>query len=401
MNEQTDNFTPKTEPPASAAVEAKALAGEAMDRLAQKDRVLTEATMASKSKPLTDEQIFGIRQNAQDYLKKYKVAQNTVAAQTGLSASSISEWLCGRYLGNVEKVAHVVNDWMERDAQRRAARRNKDFIPTKMAEKIRSIVRLADKRMMMAAIVAPSGCGKTYVARVLAEEMRGVYLDCQIGLPPREFVLSLAQELGRESCGGTRAAAHRWIVQALAGTGRIIFLDEAHKLPIKTFDCVRAVHDGAHVPIVMLGTAEILRFVNDRGQGRGQFSSRSITCDLFESVAAARGGGGRRGGAAAQERLFSAEEVRAFFDSKKIKLHREALELLCHLANLPDWGCLRLIENVCESVFDIKPDTAVVGREDVMMALHLLRNSDAGRMLRRAEDEDEADADVAPAAIVA
>jgi hypothetical protein len=101
--------------------------------------------------------------------------------------------------------------------------------------------------------------------------------------------------------------------------------------------------------------------------------------------------------------LFSVEEVRAFFDSKKIKLHREALDLLWRLANLPDWGCVGFIEQVCESALGVRPegDSTAISREDVLRGLGIEQPKHLSRILQLAEDEDAADADLAAAAIVA
>lgn len=372
-------------------------AREAMDRLNQNNRVQLEARMLPRTGKLKPEQVADVRDRLTAYMERQGATVTRIGRESGYSASVVSQWLAGSYVGNVEKVAVALNDWMERDARRDRSRRPKDYVKTQVAEDIRTLAYLADKRLCMAAVVVPAGAGKTYVLKALTEELRGVYLYCKPATA-REFLLSLALALGwKKGDHATRATLSRWIVETLSGTRRIIFLDEAHQLG-RTVGVVRSIHDEAGVPIVMAGTADILDQINDRRDGRGQFSSRTMRYNALDLI---RNAEDPRGGGAGGRDLFSVEEVKAFFDSRKIRLAKDALMLLWAIACLPNYGCLRLVERTVDMVFDMDPDSELVKRDDVLLALRTMLGAEAGYLERVADRMAEDDADAAAAARVA
>ena len=393
MSDTPDRDNPKQEPPRpmklnddgmnppparNEAADSGDSMREAMERLNDNNRILAESRMTDRSKSLTEEQVEAIKKAFLDYTEEHGVQMTTVARQCGYSKSVISEWLSGKYIGSVDKVTHAVNDWMERDARRSDKRRPKNYITTLLAEAIRSYAIMADKGCMMAAIVAPSGSGKTLVLKTLTEEMRGIYVYCHRHLTPREFLMTIALLLGRRTREGSKAELHRFIVESLAGTNRILFLDEAHQLG-STIGCVRAIHDEARVPIVMAGTLEILQFVNDRSDGRGQFSSRTLS---FNAMKQAINAESPDGDGEPRKNLFTLEEVKAFFDSRKIRLNKDALQMMWLLACLPNWGCLRLIESACNVIFDVEPDLEIITRPHVVMALNMIHGGNASHLER-------------------
>lgn len=369
---------------------------QAMDRLTETQRVQLEARMLTRSAKLNLEQVQDVRERLAAYMAEHDVSAARVARETHYSPAVISCWQAGHYAGNVDAVAHAVNDWMERDARRAQSSRPKDYVKTAVAEDIRTIAHMADKRLCMAAVVVPSGAGKTYVLKALAEEMRGVYLYCTPSTP-REFLHNLALALGRRGAENARKAAlYRWVVEQLRDTKRIILLDEAHQLA-RTVGTVRGVHDEAGVPVVMAGTADILEQINDRRDGRGQLSSRCIRYNALDQCRNAEDPGG--GPAAGGRELFSVEEVKAFFDSRKIRLAKDALQLLWAIACMPNYGCLRLVERTVETVFDLDPEIETVTRADVLLALRMILGAEVGYIQTVADRQAERQAAVASARV--
>jgi hypothetical protein len=237
---------------------------------------------------------------------------------------------------------------MERDARRAEAAKSKDWVSTWVAETMRTVAHLADKHLKMAVIVAPSGTGKTKVLQALTREMRGLYIEADRGkATPVEFLGSMSKALGGRRTGSIGILLSG-IVEKLAGTRRIIFLDEAHYLT-RVVSLIRSIYDQAGVPIVMAGTSDILPHVDDRTDGRGQFASRTLFCNIVEMVTDAEHGGGK----SEVRDLFTVEEIAAFFATRKIRLTREALMLAWALACLPNYGTLRFIGDVATIASDL------------------------------------------------
>lgn len=367
-------------------------ASEALDRLTQLNRVQIEARMLPTS-TLTDEQIDQVREQLRAYTGRSGITATRVSKECGFSSTVISEWLAAKYRGDSEKVARAVNSWMERDARRVASARPKDFVPTRVAEDIRTLVTLADKHCKIAVIVVPAGAGKTKVLKILTEQLRGAYLYCSEALTPREFLRSLSETLGRKCTlrSGTKAEMLRWIVKNLTGTNRVIFVDEAHQLSTASLNCVRAIHDQAAVPIVLAGTADILQRTNDRSDGRGQFSSRCVFYNAMDTAIDVERPDGSKSG----KDLFSEKEIRDFFEMKKMRLSDDAIEMCWALACLPNYGTLRLIETTLAIVMEMEPELELVERSHVLAALALMTGNMVNHLQRIASKHVEASRAVA------
>lgn len=260
---------------------------QAMDRLNEQNRIQLEARMAAKS--LSKDDVERIRKRLAEYVQEHGVELTVVARQTNYSLAVVSAWHAGKYKGNAGKVALAINAWLERDARRSGAERPKESIETRVADDMRTIVNLADKRGMIAAIVVPAGAGKTFVLKALAEETRGLYIYCHDGMRPREFLMTIALGLGFRKMIGTQAELHRFIVANLKGTRRIIFLDEAHRLAKVPLGFVRSIHDEAGVPIVMAGGSRFSKrsTTAPMGAGNSPAARSAITPSIMSATPSA------------------------------------------------------------------------------------------------------------------
>jgi DNA transposition AAA+ family ATPase len=259
---------------------------------------------------------------------------------------------------------------MERDRRREDAERPRDYVSTWVADSMRSIVYQADKQQLMAAIVAPAGCGKTKVLKALTEELRGVYVYCDPNITERELLYKIACAVDWKRDIGTKVAMLRHIIAKLQNTKRVIFLDEAQQLH-RAISAVRSIFDQAEVGIIMAGTQEIMRYVDDRADGRGQFSSRCIRFNVLEEI---RNAESPNGGSAGRD-LFTMEEIKKFFATRKIRLATDAMRLMWLLACQPSHGTLRLIEKLASIAADLNRKAEVLEREHIMIALEFFRGA--------------------------
>lgn len=354
-------------------------AREALDALNDQNRLLLEARMLPEDKALTQEQTFAVIDRFIKYVGDRGITLAQVAREVTYKDSVISQWKDNNYRGDMDKVTRAINVWMERDARRGDAK-PKDYVKTWVAETIRSIVFQTDKRLMMAAVVAPAGSGKTKVLKVLAEQMRGVYHYVSANISEKDFLMELALAVGYKKDYGTKGALLRHIIGELVKTKRIIFLDEAQNLG-KVVGAVRSIHDQAGVPIVMAGTADILDMVDDRSHGRGQLSSRTIRCNLLDAVSDADDPDGSRNG----RHLFTEDEIKAFFATRGIRLADDALRLTWALACLPKYGTLRLAETLAYTASDANPTALTLSKRHITEALEIIAGPQFAHLLKTAQ----------------
>ena len=355
-------------------------AREALDALNTTNRILVEARMLPEDKPLTQDQMFAVIESFKQYIAKRGITPAQVAREAGYVSSVLSQWQNNTYRGDVDEVTRAVNVWMERHARRSDAKQPKGYVPTWVAETIQSVAFLADRHLMMAAIVAPSGSGKTKVLKILSEKMRGVYLYIAANTTESAFMEELAAGLGYDKSDHRKGVLRRFIVGQLSKTKQIVFLDEAQNLR-RAIGAVRSIHDQACVPIVMAGTADVFDMVDDRAQGRGQLSSRTIRCDLLSVLADASNPGRTAKG----RKLFSEIEIKQFLASRGIRLADDAFKLVYALACLPNYGTLRLVEAICYTASDANRGTLVLTRKQLMQALELVVGPEAAHLTKIAD----------------
>jgi len=380
---QNDPIEPESggDPPLAEIEDGRSAARQAMDRLNDNNRIITESMMLNRNEKLTDQQVQDVVDRFTAYLDARGMTRAQAARECGYAPSTLSLFSSGKYVADRSGIAIDLNNWMERDSRRNQGRRPKNYVKTWIAEDIRTTVYQADKLRMMACVVVPSGAGKTMVLRALTDELNGVYVYCSDGFTARDLLRAIASGLGYEGNNATRGQLLRVIVERLTGTNRIIFVDEAQNAG-KHIGALRSIYDLTQSPVIMAGSHEILGFINDRAHGRGQFSSRTIRYNALDYVRDAEGGpdGSERG-----RDLFTIEEIQAFFDSKRIRLDREATKMVWALACLPNHGTLRLVEATIETIFNTIPDVELVTREMVIDALQLLVGAGAGYLQNKAQ----------------
>jgi hypothetical protein len=146
---------------------------------------------------------------------------------------------------------------------------------------------------------------------------------------PRGLARSLAIALGIRRSG---AVAER-IIDKLAGSNRLIIVDEAHKLSDNGLELVRELHDATGCPFLLFAINELWeRIERSAGPDSGQLFSR---VDIVHALS--QGRDVHSGGKA----LFTVEDIKALFEQPPIKLSRDATRHLLDVANRLGWGSIR------------------------------------------------------------
>jgi len=308
---------------------------------------------------LTAEHIDSVRKTYNEYIFKFSITAATAAKATGIGASTLSQWSNSVYGGDNESLARKVNAWIADDARRRDVRVDLPFVPTKVAEDMRTMAKLAYDERCMAALVCPSGAGKTMVLKLLAQEMNGFYIYCHELMTPKEFVQTLAKAVKAATDGMTIASIINAIVEKIIDSGRPIMLDEGQRLPPAVYGIVRTIHDRSQSPIIIAGTEEILKKINDRSNNAGQFHSRTLRWNAMDYVENVADPDGQKLG----RPLFSRAEVKALFAHMPMKLRPETEEMIWAITCLPGYGCVRTVKRILNLAHRKWPNKAITRNE--------------------------------------
>ncbi len=323
-----------------------------LHRLEQDVRAMTEAGMLKKQ--LTNGDILATQTELLNYIKQHNLSISGVARGIGKSAAVISQFLSGKYKGDVKKLTITIRAWIEQDLQRRRAPNYEGFVLTGVAKRIISALNFASKTNGIAIIYGPAGIGKTMTINSYCQKQPSTILVriCVGATTARGFLGLLCDALHIHHYMLTDKMI-RAIIDKINHTGRMIIIDEAHRLKLNAYEAIRDIHDITQCPIALIGTAKIIRQIDENLRDSkdwitDQFSSRNcIRQDLLSAMQGGYGG----------KLLFTSKEIFEIFDSQKIRLLPEAARWLAKLASTVGLGGLRRVQRIlsmCEIAYPDK-----------------------------------------------
>lgn len=325
-----------------------------LSKLADDARRNRVARMLPAEGPLTDEQIRLVAEDFADFLTNTgkTIAQVSRSLGAGYTQSVLSQFKGfaedGRtkYAGDASGVARALNGYMETHAQRTEAWRPDGFIMTGVAKNIITVVQKAVTLQTIAVISGDAGRGKTMAMLACHKNHAGsVYVRIR---RDRRTSTALARALVGElkiKGASTGPRMIEAVIGKLTGTGRPLFIDEAHQMQPEALELVRDIHDECGVPVILAGTYDINDKTADRDIFYGQFSSRiALRYDINER-ARGKGGGGDRNSRMTKP-IHTVEEILALFTEDKVRLTDSAVDFLFKLANVEGLGGIRLPKQV-------------------------------------------------------
>lgn len=322
-----------------------------LERLAQDARLGTEARMLPDG-PLTEEQVQGVRDAALLYLDRNpRLTANKIARGIDRAASTVQAFLAGKYDGDNEDVARRVAGFMEQHTRGESSGMPQGYVSTRVAELCLAVMRDAREKRVMNLIYGPAGVGKSFCCKAAMQYVipGSVHVECTEGATsPGSFSKLWARRLGLPATGTIGDVEDRIIDMLSRSEGRLQLIDEAHKLSRGAMNIIRDVHKQAGVGIVLIGTIDVTRHVDDESEFYGQFSS------LFNHryhITEEQASGGTP--------LYSTEEVGRFVKSMQLRLTPRGIEDATWLACLPGLGGLRFLTRLMLKAKLLAGDAAI------------------------------------------
>ena len=144
----------------------------------------------------------------------------------------------------------------------------------------------------MGLVHGETGYGKTTAITWMANRANAVYVRALAAWTPAAMFRSILRELGRDVRGGSCADMIETIVEALAMSGRPLYIDEADYLvdSKRMTESLRDIHDMATSPVILVGMGGIDARLSHRKQltGRVMQDVRFNPLDLEDASTIAR-----------------------------------------------------------------------------------------------------------------
>lgn len=205
-----------------------------------------------------------LQERLKEYIESSGVSISRVGSMLGLSGSTVSLWLADKYAGDVGKISTAIERFLERQHERVRSRRRKredKFVWTSAAKKFTGAAKIAHDECVIGVVIGAAGVGKTMACRKYAGENPGVIF---IELDPTYTKRALLIEIHR-ACGGSGTGSDRSImadiIDRLSGSERLIIIDEADLLSVKSVDILRRINEFANVGLLMVGLPRLYEII--------------------------------------------------------------------------------------------------------------------------------------------
>lgn len=191
-------------------------------------------------------------QNLQTYMQEHNISQAKVAQALGVSPAVISQYLKGTYNGDIAAIDKRINELLARVEDRKQAI-NTDFVATKTAIEILDTCDLAHKAKNINIVIGGAGLGKTRALKYYAQTISNVVLiEADPTFSPKVLLLELCNKLGISPMRNNHDNLTA-IIDKLAGSERLLIIDEAELLNYKSLEIVRRIHDKAQIGVILAG----------------------------------------------------------------------------------------------------------------------------------------------------
>lgn len=177
----------------------------------------------------------------------------------GVSQATLSQWLAGRYAGDVAAVTGRVRRWL--DTRAAAAERDMAalgldrYVALGAAEQVELALVHAHAAGDVVAILGRSGCGKTTaLRRYVATHASATYLAATGAIRTMGGLLGrVAAACGLPARHPSALAAETAIVEHLTGRRALLIVDEAHHLSPVLLDELRCLRDASGAGLALAG----------------------------------------------------------------------------------------------------------------------------------------------------
>lgn len=202
-----------------------------------------------------------LRERLKEYIERCG-SQAEAARNIGYSSAVISTYLKGTYKGDVAKLEERLTEiFRNLDAEKEVMNTlaSGGYVPTSISQSVYNTIRLCHLKGGIAIESGDAGIGKTMACKKYKEDYpnTAVYImvnPCISGTTA--FLKYICLQLGLQT--GRKDDMWMRITNCLKGERKVLIIDEAQHLPIKTIETIRSFFDlYSEIGVCMVGNKEI------------------------------------------------------------------------------------------------------------------------------------------------
>lgn len=204
-----------------------------------------------------------------NYKNKTGKSQTLIATELGISGAQLSSFLSGTY-----KAPHTIipkiSSLMSVSEKKAIAPREPAFVETKVSKAVMNAISYSHIQGKIAVVYGDAGVGKTMAINQYCKENN---LAIKITISPSYASMSGVNELIADKLGVRERVSRKIyaeIIAKLKDSGRVIIIDEAQHLTVRTLNHLRCMADESGVGITLVGNDEV--YTKLKGSGRADFA---------------------------------------------------------------------------------------------------------------------------------
>lgn len=204
-----------------------------------------------------------------NYREESGKTQTAIAAELGISSGAISAFLSGTYK-TPHKIIPKVEALVEVKEKRKVAPKEPEYVETSVAVTVTNAITYCHLQGKVVVVYGDAGVGKTMAIR---EYLKNNPAAIGITISPSYASITGANELIAEQLGIRERVARKIyaeIINKLRGSGRVLIIDEAQHLTVRTLNHLRCISDESGVGIALVGNDEV--YTKMKGSGRADFA---------------------------------------------------------------------------------------------------------------------------------
>ena len=206
-----------------------------------------------------------LRQQVKERMESRELSQSAAARSIGkgVSAGTLSQWLSGKYAGDIPAVELRISQWLDReregDQRRRQIASVDEHRALRVTDNIRMALTHAQSLHDIVVITGVSGAGKSWACEYYCESRpNSWYLPMNRCVRSSKALLGrVARATGMKERYATADDLQDKLCDHLHGRSALLVIDEAHHLPGGLIDDLRLVRDQAKCGLALVGNLGI------------------------------------------------------------------------------------------------------------------------------------------------
>lgn len=215
-----------------------------------------------------------LQQQLRDYIESVG-SQAKAASKLGWSTAALSTYLNGKYKGNLESFERSLQEaFGNKNAaeQLKSADVGDSYKPTSISEEVYKTIRLCHLKGGLAIECGDAGIGKTMACRRYAENYptTAIYVTVNPCLVTLSAFLKLLCRVMKIQSSGRKDEMWLRLADSFSGERKVLIIDEAQHLPIKTIEAIRAFFDNN--PLLGICLVGNIETVTNTGRSKEAFA---------------------------------------------------------------------------------------------------------------------------------